>query len=76
MIGPIQATNANKQVITSHVNLIWSPVAFIDTGIEYMWGQRQVVANIYGTEQALIGIVPGKVLIKKISLGRVATMVG
>jgi hypothetical protein len=35
--------------------LIWSPVAFIDTGIEYMWGQRKVVANIYGTEQALIG---------------------
>ena len=55
LIGPIEATNANKQVITSHINLIWSPVAFIDTGIEYMWGQRQVVANIYGTEQALIG---------------------
>ncbi len=76
LIGPIAATIANKQVITSHINLIWSPVAFVDTGIEYMWGQRQVVANIYGTEQALIGIVPGKVLIKKISLGRVATMVG
>jgi hypothetical protein len=55
LIGPIEATNANKQVITSHFNLIWSPVAFIDTGIEYMWGQRKVVANIYGTEQALIG---------------------
>ena len=45
-----------KQVVTSHINLIWSPVAFIDTGIEYMWGQRRAAAgDIYGTEQALIG---------------------
>ena len=42
--------------MTAHVNLIWSPVAFIDTGVEYMWGQREVVANIKGTEQALIGM--------------------
>lgn len=55
LIGPVESTVANRRVITAHVNLIWSPVAFIDTGIEYMWGQRQVVANIYGTEQALIG---------------------
>ena len=55
LIGPVASTVANKQVVTSHINLIWSPVAFIDTGIEYMWGQRKVVANIYGTEQALIG---------------------
>ncbi len=56
LIGPVESTFANKQVETAHVNLIWSPVAFIDTGIEYMWGQRQVVANIKGTEQALIGM--------------------
>ncbi len=56
LIGPIQSTVANKQVMTAHVNLIWSPVAFIDTGIEYMWGQREVVAGIRGTEQALIGM--------------------
>ena len=56
LIGPIQSTVSNKQVMTAHVNLIWSPVAFIDTGIEYMWGQREVVANIRGTEQALIGM--------------------
>ncbi|MGH7060836.1 MAG: DcaP family trimeric outer membrane transporter, partial [Stellaceae bacterium] len=55
LIGPLEATFANKQVMTAHVNLIWSPVAFVDTGIEYMWGQRTVVANIRGTEQALIG---------------------
>jgi hypothetical protein len=55
LIGPLESTVANKQVVTAHVNLIWSPVAFIDTGLEYMWGQRMVVANIRGTEQALIG---------------------
>jgi hypothetical protein len=45
----------NKELMTGHVNVIWSPVAFIDTGIEYIWGQRRVLANIYGTQQALIG---------------------
>ncbi|MGH7064161.1 MAG: DcaP family trimeric outer membrane transporter, partial [Stellaceae bacterium] len=55
LVGPLESVNANKQVMTAHVNLIWSPVAFVDTGIEYMWGQRLVVANIRGTEQALIG---------------------
>ena len=56
LIGPVQSTISNKQVMTAHFNLIWSPVAFIDTGVEYMWGQREVVANIRGTEQALIGM--------------------
>jgi hypothetical protein len=55
LVGPVESTVANKQLMTAHVNLIWSPVAFIDTGVEYMWGQRQVVAGIYGQEQAVIG---------------------
>jgi hypothetical protein len=54
LIGPVASANANKQVQTVHVNLIWSPVAFIDTGIEYTWGQRKTVANLFGTQQALI----------------------
>ncbi len=56
LIGPVESTIANKRLMTAHFNLIWSPVAFIDTGVEYMWGQREVVANIKGTEQALIGM--------------------
>ena len=44
-----------KQLQTAHANLIWSPVAFIDAGVEYTWGQRQTVANIKGQQQALIG---------------------
>jgi len=55
LIGPAASLTANKQLQTAHANLIWSPVAFIDTGIEYYWGQRKVLANIYGTQQALIG---------------------
>jgi hypothetical protein len=55
LLGPIESTVANKRLQAAFVNLIWSPVAFVDVGAEYFWGQRQVVANIYGTEQLLIG---------------------
>jgi Porin subfamily/DcaP outer membrane protein len=55
LIGPSGSMTVNKEMQTAHVNLIWSPVSFIDTGIEYVWGQRKVVANIYGTQQALVG---------------------
>jgi Porin subfamily/DcaP outer membrane protein len=55
LIGPTQSIAANKQLLSAALNLIWSPVAFIDIGAEYFWGQREVVANIYGTEQTLVG---------------------
>ncbi len=55
VVGPVESTVANRQLQTAQVNLIWSPAAFVDTGIEYLWGQRKVLANIYGTEQLLIG---------------------
>ncbi|HEX3410244.1 MAG TPA: DcaP family trimeric outer membrane transporter [Stellaceae bacterium] len=55
LIGPTQMIVSNKQVQTAHANLIWSPVAFIDAGIEYTWGQRQTVADLKGQQQALIG---------------------
>jgi hypothetical protein len=55
LIGPTQSIVSNKQLTTAHLNLIWSPVAFIDTGIEYVFGQRQVVANLRGNVNALIG---------------------
>ena len=56
LIGPVAAVNVNRQIQTVHFNVIWSPVAFIDTGVEYMWGQRRAAAaSIYGQEQALIG---------------------
>lgn len=55
LVGPLESTNLNKEMVTAHVNFIWSPVAFIDTGIEFMWGQRRTVADIKAKEEALIG---------------------
>jgi hypothetical protein len=55
LVGPSASVTVNKQLQTAHVNIIWSPVAFVDAGFEYIWGQRKVLANIYGTQQALIG---------------------
>ena len=55
LVGPLEALAANKRLTTLHSNVIWSPAAFVDTGLEYHWGQRQVVANLYGTQQVLIG---------------------
>jgi hypothetical protein len=37
------ALNYNKTLITAHANLIWSPVSFIDTGFEFIWGHRLTV---------------------------------
>jgi Porin subfamily len=37
------ALNYNKTLVTAHANLIWSPVAFIDTGLEFSWGHRLTI---------------------------------
>ena len=44
----------NKTLKTFHANLIWNPVSSVDVGIEYMWGERTMVNNGHGTENALI----------------------
>jgi hypothetical protein len=44
----------NKEVITSHVNLIWNPVPFVDVGVEYTYAHRMVVSNLKGDENALM----------------------
>jgi hypothetical protein len=38
----------NKELSVAHANLIWSPVAFVDLGIEGAWGHRVTVANQKG----------------------------
>ncbi len=38
----------NKEVSLTHLNLIWSPVAFVDLGIEGAWGHRVVASNRRG----------------------------
>jgi Porin subfamily/DcaP outer membrane protein len=55
LIGPNQAISANKELYSAFVNLVWNPVAFITTGIQYMYGQRRVVSNAKGNENVLIG---------------------
>ncbi len=53
LIGPTQAIGVNKRLWNTFVNLAWNPVAFVTTGIQYMYGQRRVVANLEGHEHAL-----------------------
>src|SRR6266850_3019077 len=39
---------SNKEVSVAHANLIWSPVAFVDIGVEGAWGHRVTVGNQKG----------------------------
>jgi hypothetical protein len=48
LIGASGAGSVNKELDLAHINLIWSPAAFLDLGIEGAWGHRQVVDNIRG----------------------------
>ena len=54
LVGAAQANAINKELVNAHVNLIWNPVSFVDVGIEYSWGQRTVLNNANGSENALI----------------------
>jgi hypothetical protein len=54
LIGPTQAVGINKQLYNAFINLVWNPVAFITTGVQYMYGHRTVVANLKGKENVLI----------------------
>jgi hypothetical protein len=54
LIGPTQSIAVNKEQWNAFVNLVWSPVAFITTGVQYMYGKRIVVSNAKGQEQSLI----------------------
>jgi hypothetical protein len=38
----------NKELSLAHANLIWSPVAFVDLGLEGAWGHRVTVSNLRG----------------------------
>jgi hypothetical protein len=55
LIGPTQASSVSKEQWNAFVNLVWNPVAFITTGVQYMYGKRTTVANGKGQEQVLIG---------------------
>ena len=50
-----QNTANNKLLGIAHGNLIWSPVAFVDLGLEYAWAHRVTVANFKGDAYSLQG---------------------
>jgi hypothetical protein len=43
----------NKRLITAHFNLIWSPVAFINTGLEYTYGNRLTILRQSANENVI-----------------------
>jgi len=47
-IGAGGRAAVNKELSIAHANLIWSPVAFVDIGVEGAWGHRVVVSNLKG----------------------------
>jgi hypothetical protein len=53
ILGP--GTTNNKLLAISHANIFWSPVAFVDFGIEYAWGHRVTVANFKGDANTIQG---------------------
>jgi Porin subfamily len=55
LVGPTEANAANHVLWNAFANLVWSPVAFITTGVEYMYGKRITVAGAKGQENVLIG---------------------
>jgi hypothetical protein len=48
-------TTCNKLLSTTHANLIWSPVAFVDIGAEFAWGHRVITTNFKGDAYTLQG---------------------
>jgi hypothetical protein len=54
LAGPTQDEAVNKIEWNAFINLVWNPVAFITTGVEYMHGKRVVVANLTGVENVLV----------------------
>jgi hypothetical protein len=49
-----QAATLNKELMSSHINLIWNPVSFVDVGLEWTWAQRTVLNNMTATQNVLI----------------------
>jgi hypothetical protein len=52
----ISTTSSNNKILgMAHVNLYWSPVAFVDFGAEYAWGHRVNLANFKGDSNTILG---------------------
>lgn len=51
--GCATADCPNRNLLTTHVNLIWSPVRNVDTGIEYIHARREVANGTRGSEDTI-----------------------
>jgi hypothetical protein len=51
----VPGTTNNKLLGMAHANVFWSPVAFVDFGLEYAYGHRVTVANFKGDSNTLLG---------------------
>src|SRR5580700_1866740 len=54
------ANSLNKELDLANINLIWSPVSFVDLGVEYSWGHRVNFYNIRGDSYVLSGMLKVK----------------
>ena len=50
-----QGTTNNKLLGIAHANLFWSPVAFVDFGVEYAYGHRVTISNFKGDSNTVLG---------------------
>jgi hypothetical protein len=50
----------NKELDLANINLIWSPVSFVDLGVEYSWGHRVTLVNLRGDSYVLSGMLKVK----------------
>jgi porin-like protein len=46
--------NLNTELVSASVGTIWSPVAFVDVGLEFAYGHRQTLSGLKGDTQALV----------------------
>jgi Porin subfamily len=47
------ALQYNRTLITAHANILWSPVSFIDTGFEFVWGHRLTLLGATASEDVV-----------------------
>jgi len=51
--GALGGATNNKEVAIGYANMIWSPVTFIDLGLEYVYSHRVTTGNIKGDANSI-----------------------
>jgi len=46
--------NLNKELVSATFGTVWSPVAFVDVGVEFAYGHRQTLSGLKGDTSALV----------------------